>query len=254
MAPTMSSENARVWHRGCTTPLVEVLSVNSQHPENRYRWSEIRSIGTVKSMNSVENNISTSLDTKEMSDSLLVTSAKSGDSVAFVELCQRYSKILLRRIYRITKNWEDAEDVLQDSFIRAYVHLGNFEGRSAFSSWLTRIAINSALMNLRKRRPYCEISIDGTNDDSGTDDRWDLRDSAEDPEKRYERREREELLKGAIVQLRPGLRKILELQRAQEYSTKELAQALGISVAATKSRLLRARMALRASLLIELPG
>jgi RNA polymerase sigma-70 factor, ECF subfamily len=199
-------------------------------------------------MNSGVCNIAISPDTKEMPDSLLVMSAKSGDSVAFVELCQRYSKILLRRIYRITKNWEDAEDVLQDAFMKAYVHLNSFEGRSSFSSWLTRIAINSALMNLRKRRTYCEISIDGTNDDSGIDDKWDLRDSAEDPEKCYARREREELLRGAVVRLRRDFRDVVELQQSQEYSTKELAQALGISVAAAKSRLLRARMALRAAL------
>ena len=101
----------------------------------------------------------------ELSDELLVSAAKSGDTGAFVALSQRHSRKLLRTTYRITKNWQDAEDALQDSLLKALMHLEDFEGRSSFSSWLTRIAVNSALIILRKRRAHFQISIDGKNDD-----------------------------------------------------------------------------------------
>ena len=182
-----------------------------------------------------------------MNDDSLVLTAKSGDFTAFVELRKRHSSKLLWTAYRITRNREDAEDAVQDCFLKAYLHLDKFEGRSSFGSWLTRIAINSALMILRKKRS-CEISIDRTHDDSGAGQEWELPDFKEDPELSYLRTEREEMLQSAILRLRPGLRRVVELQQSQDYSTKELAQILGISVPAAKSRLLRARLALRTSL------
>ena len=108
---------------------------------------------------------------KELSDARLVAAAKSGDAVAFVELSTRHSDMILRRTYRIVKNWQDAEDVRQDSFMKAYIHLKDFEERSSFSSWLTRIAINSALMLLRKKRFHVEISTGSIDDDFGIRDR-----------------------------------------------------------------------------------
>ena len=185
-------------------------------------------------------------NTREMSDQLLVSAAKSGDRSAFVELCGRHSKKILPTIYRITKNREDAEDVLQDSLLKAFVHLKSFEGRSSFSSWLTRIAINSALMALRKRRGL-EIPIDHASDDCQIWHAWEPCDQAETPESHLVRREREELLRSAILRLPSMFREVVELRHAQEYSTSEIAQELGISVGAAKSRLLRARMAVRAS-------
>jgi RNA polymerase sigma-70 factor, ECF subfamily len=182
-----------------------------------------------------------------MDDELLVLAAKSGDTTAFVELRRRHAAKVLRTIYRVTRNWEDAEDALQDSFLLAYLHLNKFENRSTFASWLTRIAINSALMILRKKRPY-EISIDDTRAGFQAGDKWELRDLRDDPEARYVEIDRNEKLRSAILRLRPNLRDVLELQQTQEYSVKELAQVLGISSAAAKSRVLRARMALRASL------
>src|ERR1700692_2580728 len=89
--------------------------------------------------NSVINNSVILGSLKEMSDAGLVSAAKSGDAVAFVELSRRHSDKILRRTYRIVKNWQDAEDVLQDSFMKAFIHLKDFEERSSFSSWLTRI-------------------------------------------------------------------------------------------------------------------
>ena len=174
---------------------------------------------------------------------MLVSAAKSGDAVAFVELSKRHSNKTLRRAYRVVKNWQDAEDVLQESFIKAFLHLKNFEERSSFSSWFTRIAINNALMMVRKRR-YIEIPTDSINDDSGTRDRWELRYLLKVLKAVCARREREELLKGAIQRLPPGLREIVQLRHLEDRSTEEVAQALGISVPVAKSRLARAKAAL----------
>jgi RNA polymerase sigma-70 factor, ECF subfamily len=184
----------------------------------------------------------------KMSDALLVSAAKSGDAVAFVELSARHSEMILRRTYRIVKNRQDAEDVLQESFMKAFVHLNGFQERSSFSSWLTRIAINCALMLLRKKRGHLEVSADAMDDEFGGWNRWEPRDGAESPESRCARREREELLKGAIQGLPPLLREVVQLTHGEERSMEEIAQFLGISVPAVKSRLARARTALRLSL------
>ena len=117
-----------------------------------------------------------SANSSEMSEPLLISAAKSGDAAAFVELSKRHSNKILRRAYRIVKNWQDAEDVLQESLMRAFLHLKDFEERSSFSSWLTRIAINFALMNLRKSRGYIEISMDVITDDQGIGYRWEPKD------------------------------------------------------------------------------
>ena len=184
----------------------------------------------------------------KMSDALLVSAAKSGDAIAFVELGARHSEMILRKIYRIVKNWQDAEDVLQESFMKAFVHLNGFQERCSFSSWLTRIAINSALMLLRKKRGHFEISTDAMEDEFGVWNGWGLRDGGESPESRYARREREELLNGAIRGLPPLLREVVQLCHGEDRSMEEIAEFLCISVPAVKSRLARARTALRSSL------
>jgi RNA polymerase sigma-70 factor, ECF subfamily len=199
--------------------------------------------------NSVINNSVILGSLKEMSDAGLVSAAKSGDAVAFVELSRRHSDKILRRTYRIVKNWQDAEDVLQDSFMKAFIHLKDFEERSSFSSWLTRIAINTALMLLRKKRFHIEISTGSTDDDFGIRDCWEPRDLAESPENRCARREQEELLKCAIQGLPPILRDVVQMSHGEGRSIEEIAQSLRISVPAAKSRLARARTALRSSLM-----
>ena len=186
---------------------------------------------------------------EELRDELLVSAAKSGDRSAFVALCERHSDRILRRICQITRNWHDAEDVLQDSFLKAFVHLNSFEGRSTFSSWLTTIAINSALMILRKKRSL-EMPIDHICEDSEIRHTWEPRDLKEDPESTCVRREREELLRGAILRLPPIFRDVIQLRHAQDCSTREIAHTLGISVPAAKSRLHRATTVLRASITV----
>jgi RNA polymerase sigma-70 factor, ECF subfamily len=181
---------------------------------------------------------------KYLSDELLVVRAKAGDTSAFIELRERHSTKVLRILLRITRNREDAEDALQESFLKAFRYLNGFENRSSFSSWLTRIAINSALMALRKRKACKEVSIDSA-DDREIFGRLEPLDLSEDPERRCARCEREDLLNGAILQLGPALREVIRLSQMKECSMRELAESLGISLPAAKSRLLRARRALR---------
>ncbi|HKN77484.1 MAG TPA: sigma-70 family RNA polymerase sigma factor [Candidatus Acidoferrum sp.] len=171
--------------------------------------------------------------------------AKFGQSMAFDVLCERLAPRILRSLYRITKNREDAEDALQDSFLSAFVHISEFDGRSAFSTWITRIAINSALMVLRKKRNSQEISFDVSAQSDDKPATWDVPDRAPNPEKRYAQHEREKILRGAVSTLRPTIRKVIELQQLQEHSMKETAAMIGISVAAAKARLFHAKVALR---------
>jgi RNA polymerase sigma-70 factor (ECF subfamily) len=184
----------------------------------------------------------------EMSDAMLVSMAKSGDANAFVELSKRHADQVYQSTYRVTRNEQDAEDALQDSFLRAFTHIKTFEERSSFSTWLTRIAINSALMILRKKRNSSEISIDCSDGPSGNFETWEPRSPWEDPESRYVRRERQRLLAQAIHRLPPVLRDVVELRQVRECSNQEIAQSLGISLSAVKSRMSRAKDALRMSM------
>jgi RNA polymerase sigma-70 factor (ECF subfamily) len=177
-------------------------------------------------------------------DVLLVLAACSGDSNAFVELCKPHSKRILFTLYRITRNWQDAEDALQEALIKAFLHLDSFQGKASFSTWFTSIAVNTALMLLRTRRGVLEFAIDSTGE-AGTYNGWDLQDSRDNPEQSFERQQRTDLIQSGILQLPPVLRTVVELKHSTDLSNKELAQCLGISLAATKSRLLRARAALR---------
>jgi RNA polymerase sigma-70 factor (ECF subfamily) len=164
-----------------------------------------------------------------------------------VELWARHSKIGFNIAYRITGNREDAEDVIQDAWLSAYVHLNAFDGRSKFSTWLTRIAINSALGILRRKRARPETSMEIT--DGETWQHWEIVDETKNIEELYARYERTERLRRAICRLQPTLRNVVEIHQANDRSIKEIANLAGISVAATKSRLLRARKILRGTLL-----
>ena len=145
-------------------------------------------------------------------------------------------------VRRITRNHEDAEDAVQDASLRAFVHLQSFNGRSTFS--LTRIGINSALMILRKRRNSREVPAQSGNE---SDALWEITDSAPDPETQYVEKERARLVRKAITNLRPSIRRPLELHQLQGYSLEEMAAEIGVSVPAAKGRLHHARAALRKS-------
>ena len=183
----------------------------------------------------------------EMSDEMLASRAKSGDTDAFVELSKRHANRVFQTAYRITRNRQDAEDALQEAFLNAFTHLKNFEGRSSFSTWLTRIAINSALMTLRKKRNSHEIPID-----DGPVGNFVIREPQSpmgDPESHYVRGERHKLLRKAIHRLPPIYREVIHLQETKEHSLREIAQSLGITVPAVKSRLSRAKNALRTAMI-----
>lgn len=179
-----------------------------------------------------------------MNEKLLIAAARSGDKSAFNELYVRHSRKLLPMIYRITKNREDAEDALQEASLKAFLHFETYEGRSNFLTWLTRIAINSAFMVLRKRHT-AEFSMEQMSRSEDGSRSWEPCDNAETPEARYARCETAALLVGAIQRLPWISREILKLKQSGKYSSAQIASKLGISVAAMKSRLMRARKSLR---------
>jgi RNA polymerase sigma-70 factor, ECF subfamily len=174
-------------------------------------------------------------------DMALVAAARGGSSAAFEELQRLYSHRLYKRILSMTRNREDAEDALQDTFLRAYVALNSFEGRSQFVSWLTRIAITSALMTLRKRRTRSEVSFDIPSESDEPSQTFDVRDTALNPEQIYEQRQRCYRALQAVHKLHPKLRTALSIWMKQECSMKELAHTLDLPLATVKARLHRAR-------------
>jgi RNA polymerase sigma-70 factor, ECF subfamily len=178
-------------------------------------------------------------------EQVLVVAAKNGDGQAFETLFKRHQQKILRVVLRYAHVREDAEDIVQQSFQKAFVHLCKFEGNSSFSTWLTRIAINEALMFLRSIGAVREVPIDDTNDAEGSAGGFEIPDSSPDPEASYLRRERAQILSDALGNLRPGMRKAIELRDLAELSTEETARRMGVSVAAVKGRLFHARKKLR---------
>ena len=177
----------------------------------------------------------------------LVAATKAGSNAAFEELQSRYSRRLYERIQFITRNHEDAEDALQETFLRAYLALDSFEGRSQFASWVTRIAINSALMVLRRRRSRPEVPFEPLPDSGEPFQTVDVRDTALNPEQHYDLRQRSYGVLRAIGKLGVNLRTPMTTWIEQECSMKELARTLGLSLPAVKSRLCRARQQLTRS-------
>ncbi len=186
-------------------------------------------------------------DPHAMSDEVLIAAAQSGQEWAFVELCTRSSKRAFSLIYSVTRNREDAEDALQDSMLRAFLHLQQFDGRSSFATWFTRIGINSALMILRRKRLRPETSMDLSAEGESLR-YWQTSEHSTDPEKIYAGCERSMHLQRAIGQLPAALRSVVELRQRNGHSTRQIADDMGISIPATKSRLARARAALRKSM------
>jgi RNA polymerase sigma-70 factor, ECF subfamily len=175
----------------------------------------------------------------------LVVAAKNGDEQAFETLFRRHQQKVLRVVLRYTRVREDAEDIVQQSFHKAFMHLCRFEGKSSFSTWLTRIAINEALMFLRSIGAVREVSMDDAGDAEGIAASLEIPDSRQDPEASYLRRERARVLLSALKDLRPRLRQALELRELAEFSTEQTAQRMGLSVGAVKSRIFHGRKKLR---------
>jgi RNA polymerase sigma-70 factor (ECF subfamily) len=181
-------------------------------------------------------------------ESALVARAREGDLTAFNELVGRYSRKIYRLAKHITQNDEDAEDVLQETFLKAFEHLSDFQGQSKFYTWIVRIAVNESLMKLRKRKSDRTVPLDeplDTGEDTVVREIavWD-----ENPEQQYSREELGKILEESVDSLKPAFRTVFVLRDIEELSTEETAETLGISIPAVKSRLLRARLALREKL------
>ena len=191
----------------------------------------------------------TTLHLDPAEEAQLVQQARDGDLEAFTQLVNRYDSKILRLAKHITQNQEDAEDVLQEAFLKAFTHLDRFEGGSRFYTWLVRIAVNESLMKLRKRRNGKMVSLDEpveTGDDQSLVREiavWD-----DTPESRYSQTEMKTILDQAIDSLEPIYRTVFVLRDVEELSTEETAEALDLTIPAVKSRLLRARLQLREKL------
>jgi len=175
----------------------------------------------------------------------LVESAKAGDISAFEELVRRYDRNVFRIAQHITQNREDAEDVVQDAFLKAYGNLAQFQGQSKFYTWLVRIAVNEALMKLRRRRPERTVSLDQDVETDEDSIPREVADWSPNPEQQYSQAELRDILQKTIQGLPSGFRTVFVLRDVEGLSTEETAEALGLSIPAVKSRLLRARLQLR---------
>jgi RNA polymerase sigma-70 factor, ECF subfamily len=178
----------------------------------------------------------------------LVAQSREGDAGAFSELVRRYEGKIFRLAQHVTQNREDAEDVLQETFLKAYEHLDQFQGNSKFYTWIVRIAVNQALMKLRRRKTDKSVSLDEAID-TGEDTivrevaTWDP-----NPEQRFSQDELRGILDSAVQSLAPPYRSVFVLRDVEDLSTEETAEVLNLSVPAVKSRLLRARLQLREKL------
>jgi RNA polymerase sigma-70 factor (ECF subfamily) len=181
-----------------------------------------------------------------VSDELaLVQAAKQGDVGAFEQLVKRYDRNIFRIAQHITQNREDAEDVVQDAFLKAYENLDQFQGNSKFYTWLVRIAVNESLMKLRRRKTSKTVSMDeDVETEEGSMPR-EFADWSPNPEQQYGQSELGEILRKTIQGLPTSFRTVFVLRDVEGLSTEETAEMLDLSIPAVKSRLLRARLQLR---------
>jgi RNA polymerase sigma-70 factor, ECF subfamily len=175
----------------------------------------------------------------------LLAAAKTGDRDAFVELIRPHTDRALRAAQRITRHREDAEDAVQESLTNAFFRLASFTGASCFSTWLTRIVINAALMKLRKKRLSREVPTEGLRVQSEATPLCAAIDAAPNPEEWYAERERSRILRKAVAKLRPRLREVVEVRGLNDTSIRKTAEVLGISTGAAKARMFHAVTALR---------
>ena len=180
-------------------------------------------------------------------EQMLLVGAKNGDEHAFEDLFMHHQRRIFALALRYTRLQEDAEDV-QETFQKAFVHFHKFEGKSSFSTWVTRIAINQALMLLRRRRALCEVPIDDPSRSGETTPALELANPGPDPEVTYIQREDAEILFAAMRQLRPGARKAIELRELGELSNQDTATYTGVSINTLKARVFHARRKLAKAL------
>jgi RNA polymerase sigma-70 factor, ECF subfamily len=180
----------------------------------------------------------------------LVAWAGNGCAAAIEQLVGRYEIKVFRLARNITGNHEDAEEVAQNAFFKAFLNFAAFRGDSGFYTWLVRIAVNEALMKIRSRR-FREVSMDRAKDSEDGEEKTisqELQDWGPNPEQRYSQEELRGILETAISKLAPGYRMVFHLRDIEGFSYKETAQTLHLSLATVKSRTRRARLQLRDSL------
>ncbi len=178
-------------------------------------------------------------------DEILVAAAKDGEAQAFEALVERHQRKIFFTALRMTRNKEDAEDVVQQSLQKAFTHLNSFAGTSSFSTWLTRVAMNEALMLLRKKRGSREVLLDDLGGSEEDTPAFELPDLAPDPEVTCAQQELAGLILSAINRLAPGMRTAFHLRELDERSIEETARIMGISATAVKGRLFHGRRKLR---------
>lgn len=184
------------------------------------------------------------------SDLELVGRFKEGEQSAFERLVERFQERVYRLALRIIRNPQDAEEITQDVFLTIYLKIGTFDARSAFSTWLYRIATNAALMKLRRRQSASEIAIEDYLPQFTREGhhRLPVPDWGEGPEQHLLEQEGREMLSNAIAVLPPDYQVPVLLRDVEGLSNAEVAEVLGVSVLAVKARLHRARLALRGQL------
>lgn len=180
----------------------------------------------------------------EHDEGRLLAAARKGDRGAFAGLVMPHENRILHIAQRITRNHEDAEDVVQISMLQAFRHLDGFQGNSRFSTWLIRIVTNEALMKLRARQRHHEVSLEQMGESDGAPKQIELLDPRSDPEQNCARRELRGVLGKAIEQLGPSHREVFQLRCMKELSAQETAKILGVPVSTVKARLHRARLSL----------
>jgi RNA polymerase sigma-70 factor, ECF subfamily len=177
----------------------------------------------------------------------VVTRAKIRSEAAFEQLVDQYERRAFRLAWKITRNHEDAEDVVQNAFAKAFQNLPDFRGDSRFYTWLVRITINEALMKIRRRHSN-EVSIDESKHADGNFNPIEIEDQAANPEQRYSQHEVQRILAATVNDLEPGYRAVVQLRDVEGLSTEQTAQALDLTSSTVKTRLQRARSKLRESL------
>jgi len=181
---------------------------------------------------------------REESDSTLVAATKNGESQAFEFLVKRHEAKTFSIAFRITRNREDAQDVVQQSFHKAFMYLDTFQEKASFSTWLTRIVINEGLMCLRRNRSRREISLDDVESELDELLPVEIPDRGKDPAEIYEQRENERILCEAMNQLSAEFRTVVRM-RLEERTVGETAEILGLGIGTLKARLFRALQKLR---------
>jgi RNA polymerase sigma-70 factor (ECF subfamily) len=177
-------------------------------------------------------------------DDDLIQAAQLGSHEAFAELCQRHATVARKKILSIVRHREDAEDALQETFLRAFANLGRFRQSSKFSTWITAIGINAALTVIRKRKSRREFDVGSNKPEELA---WEFPDKAPDPERHVANRQILVLLRNELQTLPPQMRDAVISFYDEDYSHQEAADALGISIEAFKSRLSRVRRRFRSS-------